>query len=167
MKGAGIMKAITIYQPWANLIAQGEKTIETRSWLTNYRGPLAIHAAKKAPSFCKTLTNIDTRFNHALTGSDEWNPDIWDTLPFGAIVTICTLVDCKKIQITGKTEQILNPQDLSEKELAFGDYTLSRYAWILEDIQHLITPIPTKGKQGLWDWTVPVYDNYLGRGIMV
>lgn len=39
------MKAITIWQPWASLIALGVKTIETRSWSTDYRGPLAIHAA--------------------------------------------------------------------------------------------------------------------------
>ena len=37
-----LMKALTVYQPWASLIALGEKKIETRSWPTNYRGPLAL-----------------------------------------------------------------------------------------------------------------------------
>jgi activating signal cointegrator 1 len=41
------MKAITIIQPWATLIALGEKKFETRSWATKHRGPLAIHAGKK------------------------------------------------------------------------------------------------------------------------
>ncbi len=41
------MKAITIWQPWASLIACGAKKFETRSWATNYRGPIAIHVAKK------------------------------------------------------------------------------------------------------------------------
>lgn len=41
------MKAITLWQPWASLIACGAKTIETRSWGTPYRGPLAIHASKR------------------------------------------------------------------------------------------------------------------------
>jgi hypothetical protein len=41
------MKAITIIQPWATLIALGEKKFETRSWTTKYRGPLAIHAGMK------------------------------------------------------------------------------------------------------------------------
>jgi hypothetical protein len=45
------MKAITIWQPWASLIAIGAKQYETRSWETKYRGPIAIHAAKKDP--CK------------------------------------------------------------------------------------------------------------------
>lgn len=41
------MKAITIWQPWASLLATGAKQYETRSWATSYRGPIAIHAAKK------------------------------------------------------------------------------------------------------------------------
>ena len=42
------MKAITIWQPWASLLACGGKRFETRSWATSYRGPIAIHAAKKS-----------------------------------------------------------------------------------------------------------------------
>ena len=41
------MKAISLHQPWASAVAIGIKTHETRSWRTNYLGPLAIHAAKK------------------------------------------------------------------------------------------------------------------------
>lgn len=40
------MKALTISQPFASLIASGEKWIENRIWYTSYRGPLAIHAGK-------------------------------------------------------------------------------------------------------------------------
>lgn len=43
------MKALTLWQPWASLVAHRIKTIETRSWSTNYRGPLAIHAAQRPP----------------------------------------------------------------------------------------------------------------------
>ena len=45
----GPMKAITLRQPWASLVALGVKAIETRSWSTRYRGPLAIHAAARQP----------------------------------------------------------------------------------------------------------------------
>jgi hypothetical protein len=38
------VKALTVRQPHAQLIALGIKTIETRSWATKYRGPLVIHA---------------------------------------------------------------------------------------------------------------------------
>ena len=41
------MKALSLRQPWANLIADGRKTIETRTWRTRYRGPLAIHASAR------------------------------------------------------------------------------------------------------------------------
>lgn len=40
------MKALTISQPYASLIARGEKFVENRRWPTPYRGPLAIHAGK-------------------------------------------------------------------------------------------------------------------------
>jgi len=41
------MKALSIRNPWATLIAQGKKTIELRSWATTHRGPLLICATKK------------------------------------------------------------------------------------------------------------------------
>ena len=41
------MKALSIRQPWASLIIQGYKPVENRTWKSNYRGPLLIHAAKK------------------------------------------------------------------------------------------------------------------------
>ena len=41
------MKVLTLFQPWATLVILGEKKIETRSWKTNYRGEIAIHAGKK------------------------------------------------------------------------------------------------------------------------
>ncbi len=46
------MKALTIWQPWASLIACGVKKYETRSWPTKYRGPIAIHSALKPFSEC-------------------------------------------------------------------------------------------------------------------
>ena len=39
------MRALSVRQPWASLIAWGEKTVECRSWSTKYRGPLLIHAS--------------------------------------------------------------------------------------------------------------------------
>lgn len=49
------MKALSVKQPWANMIASGEKTIETRTWRTNYRGPLLIVSSREpriAPAGC-------------------------------------------------------------------------------------------------------------------
>jgi activating signal cointegrator 1 len=49
------MQAISVNQPWASLIIAGAKRIETRSWSTNHRGPLAIHASKKFTPAAKLL----------------------------------------------------------------------------------------------------------------
>src|SRR6202030_2406661 len=51
--GAPPMKALTLTQPWATLVAIGAKRIETRSWPTLYRGPLAIYAAKRFPKWAQ------------------------------------------------------------------------------------------------------------------
>jgi hypothetical protein len=45
------MKALSLHQPWASLIGLGVKTIETRSWSTKYRGPLAVHASLRRPPY--------------------------------------------------------------------------------------------------------------------
>ncbi len=39
--------ALSLQQPWASMIADGEKTIETRIWSTSYRGQVLICATKK------------------------------------------------------------------------------------------------------------------------
>lgn len=39
------MKALSIKQPWASLIANGIKDIENRSWRTKFRGRIFIHAS--------------------------------------------------------------------------------------------------------------------------
>lgn len=64
------MKALSIKQPWANLIASGEKTIETRKWQTDYRGPLLLCSAR--------------------------DPDI---PPTGCAMAIATLVDCRPMSV--------------------------------------------------------------------
>ncbi|MBO4785212.1 MAG: ASCH domain-containing protein [Lachnospiraceae bacterium] len=130
------MKVLTLREPWASLIGENIKKIETRSWFTHYRGELYIHAG---------LTKIppnDARMNRLakeLTGAFH----------FGTIFAKCNLVDCVKID-----EAFAN----SVKESDFlcydcGDYTPGRYAWILEDIE-LIEPITATGKLGLWNYSM-------------
>jgi hypothetical protein len=68
-----------------------------------------------------------------------------DTLPFGQIVCVCDLVDAVPIS-HGK------PEKLSEAELALGNYTDGRFAWLLDNIQRLTEPFPVTGRQGFF-WT--------------
>ena len=44
-----LMKALSLKQPWANLVAFGKKTIETRRWTTMHRGDLLIVSCKEPP----------------------------------------------------------------------------------------------------------------------
>lgn len=145
------MKAITLWQPWASLVAIGAKKIETRSWPTKYRGPLAIHAAKDR-RYWKIAH--DEPFRSVFMEARLYRQD---DLPYGCIIATAEIVDCLMIQRqTFIGYPILkNGQEIKGNELAFGDYTPRRYAWILEDVKQLPEPIPAKGRQGLWNWEVP------------
>lgn len=133
------MKAITLHQPYASLVAKGLKTYETRIWRTNYRGPLAIHAAK--------INNpIPQKVEHRLYALRQAGYDvnalIGSRYPFGAIVAVADLVDC---EIMGR-EMIAS---MEPNEIAFGDWHPLRYAWKLENIQP-VKPHYVRGMQGLW-----------------
>lgn len=148
------MKALSILQPWATLIAIGAKTIETRSWATKYRGPLAIHASKGWPKKIEDVRFIDPFFKVLMEAGYRFS----DQFPRGAVIATCRLVDCLYIGPTymslyrnGKPCGKYAPLPKGN-ELAFGDYTSGRYALILEDVKPLPEPIPAKGMLGLWEW---------------
>lgn len=155
------LKAITVYQPYASLIAVGCKTIETRSWATKYRGKLAIHAAKKfIYGIIGELCRNDPIWNETMKslGIDYEKGFERTPLSHGAVIATCHLVDCKKIYKYASHSDIVNLGAMrppEEPELSFGDYTEGRYGWILEDIRPLPEPIPAKGMQRLWSWEAP------------
>ena len=91
------MKAISLWQPWASAIASGSKRIETRSWATNYRGPLLIHAARRCVKEELVAMSANWMWRAALALTRKHmsdNRQLWDVLPFGAIVARCNLVEC-------------------------------------------------------------------------
>ena len=157
------MKAITLWQPWASLLACGAKKYETRGWETRYRGPIAIHAAKKgfAPYACELPIGFtDAAISVFWPGVFDLCTvvDSWDELPRGAIVATAELVCCRAIyknRYDGVTH-ILDDTDagicIEGNELLFGDWTPGRYAWEFANVKMLDEPIPAKGKQGLWNW---------------
>lgn len=79
------MKCLTISQPWASLIISSVKRWENRSWFTNYRGPLLIHAGKSTNSL---------HYVEALLASGI---DVPDDLPMGVILGQVDLLDCLKL----------------------------------------------------------------------
>lgn len=138
------MKAITLHEPWATLVAIGAKKIETRGWATRYRGPLAIHASRSRQAWHINVAWQEPFFT-ALRPIHRKLEDgrIGFCFPFGCVIAICRLIDC--VLITPKNV----PPD---PERSFGDYTPGRYAWVLKDIKPLPEPVPVKGRQGLWEW---------------
>lgn len=148
------MKALTLWQPWASLIALKAKRHETRSWKTDYRGPLAIHAAKRPIRGDEITTEIDAELVRQLGPGEPWR----NVLPVGRILAVCELT---AIFPTGQLAfdgfKAGEPSiDASEKP--FGDYTPGRFAWRLENIVALDAdrlPI-VKGQMGLWNLDLAV-----------
>ena len=142
------MKAITVIQPWASLLASGRKRCETRSWKTNYRGEILIHAGKVRYNYfcevCGLRENVAAHFKAAGIGSDK---DM-QGLPFKAIIGKAKLVNC--VRIDEQTAQLIREQH--PDEYAFGNFAPGRYAWVMEDAVLFDKPIPASGKQGLWNW---------------
>lgn len=99
------MKALTLYQPWATLVALGAKRVETRSWHTHYRGTLAIHAGSRPVPTGARVGDYSVVRDADLAADApsfvvRWpefaslNPhERWWALPLGAVVATCTLVD--------------------------------------------------------------------------
>ena len=128
------MKALTICQPYAELIARGETPIENRTWPTRYRGPLLIHAGK----------------------SRRWmgfeDDQKYPGMVFGAVIASADLVACLPL---------LYPADgpnwpdrwkaLSEHEHANGPW-----CWVLENVRRLDRPIYARGAQGLFELSLGV-----------
>ncbi|MGO9372711.1 MAG: ASCH domain-containing protein [Syntrophobacteraceae bacterium] len=130
------MKAISLWQPWASLMALGHKKNETRGKYTEYRGPLAIQAAKRI-----VIPN-DPQFINALQDLGLLDQEF----PQGAIVGICDLVE---------VERIGSHFPVNGYEYLFGNYTVGRYAWITENMRKVDPPIPCRGYQWLFDWEDP------------
>lgn len=138
------MKAITLWQPWATLVAHGYKRIETRSWKTNYRGPLAIHAAKKWNRELRELC-LTEPFRSCLK---EIYPDKRHPLPRGGVIATVGLYEIVEASwvFPGRCAR-----HGGEHEESFGDYSPGRYAWLLTEPSRF-EMIPYRGRQGLWNW---------------
>lgn len=122
---------ITLRQPWAHLVAHHRKLIENRSWSTDYRGPLCIHAG----------TNMTTReylevrnwvLQQELVTAEAFPAR--ETLIFGAIIAVTKLLDVRRTPVT---------KDLLPWEMPGG------YSWLLAPVRSVI-PFPCLGTQGLW-----------------
>jgi len=120
------MIAISLWQPWASLIADGRKKVETRHWSPPkmYAGTrIAIHAARKIDKEAARDFGYDP-----------------ETIPRGALVATVVLIGW--IQFTEE-----NVMQFSAEEKLYGDFHCERYGWFLRDAIKLDPPVPCKGLQ--------------------
>jgi len=125
------MKAISVKQPWAALIAVGWKWIETRTWSTDYRGPLLIVASKQP----------DRVAMQSLYDQPDTLEMIEPLLVYGKALCRCTLVNCRAML-------------QEDEQLARCVCYPGAYAWVLNRIER-IEPFLVRGQLGLYDVEVP------------
>lgn len=128
------MKVITIKQPWATLIAEGYKEYEFRTWKTNYRGDILIHAGK----------GID---KDAVERFKYLNLEY----PSGQIIAKAVIIDCIKVDDELRRK-------LKEKDPIVYKGVISKtskdwdgYGFKIENVEK-IEPIKINGKLSLWDY---------------
>ena len=130
--------ALSLIEPWATLMIMGAKKNETRSWSTDYRGPLAIHASKKIDwETCREEPFVSVLQEHF---------GRWD-FPFkpGHILGIVEMTDCRP------TEELRPHQNALE--LDFGDFYDGRFGFVTDYPQALRNPIPARGMLNFWRLT--------------
>lgn len=131
------MKALTISQPFASLIASGEKWIENRSWETRFRGWLAIHAGK---------------------GTQYLTRKELVEYPHGCVVAFARLVDCFWFNdINRRCQRGSGSENAFLTRRTWNDIKSHKHCegpwcWILSDIRKLTEPIAVNGAQCLWEF---------------
>ena len=124
------MKVISIRQPWASLIINGYKQYEFRSWRTSFRGPVLIHAS-------------GTIEKEKLKRFESLNLDY----PTGKIIGQVTITDCIKM------EKVFEDSLIEKNELVYGaSPNRTGYAFKLEEIKKLKSPIIAKGRLSFWTY---------------
>lgn len=120
------MTAITLVQPWGELVVSGKKTIECRNWKTNRRGFVALHASKK-----KERSRFELCRDHFKINVDA------DEVDYGAVIGFAEIVD------------VVDEEFLSKKNLKW--FEEGQYAFVLENIIRLDEPVEVKGMMGFWN----------------
>lgn len=126
------MKAITIKQPFASLIAAGLKEYEFRTWKTAYRGGLLIHAGK-------------TMDKEAMKKFEK----LGLSYPLGCIIAKASLTDC--VKVTDDVRAVLRRKNALVYSGTTENLQWDGYGFKLENIQRM-EPVPASGMLGLWEY---------------
>jgi hypothetical protein len=153
------IKALTISQPYAELIASGQKFVENRHWPTNYRGLLAIHAGKGMQYLDKEeIKRYDTGCIVAIAELIACLPLRWmqshariggghtlvESIRFGESLEFASAKDYH-----AKIGRMASDAGITIQKTIEHEHAEGPHCWILQNIRR-IKPIPCKGAQGLW-----------------
>ncbi len=123
-----VLKVLTLKQPWATLVAEGIKKYEFRSWRTNYRGKVLIHAgAGIDKKDMEKFKNLNLEF------------------PSKRIIAEVEIVDCLELN------DELNKKIIEEKNIAYSSKYRTGYAWKLKNVKKIKSDKIINGKLGLWN----------------
>lgn len=142
------MKALSIKQPWAALIAHGIKDIENRTWRTKFRGRIFIHASAKSAGNTAFLLN-DLQNSYFAFNTENYKT-FESNLDYSAIIGEVDIVDCV----------INHPSIWAEKTFMYeydeqvGEKPIGKpiYNWVLANAKFYDKPIlNVKGKLSFWE----------------
>lgn len=150
------MKALTVRQPSASLLALGIKTTETRSWAppTHMHGQrMAIHAARS--KVARKDLRLLSKFKH------RDMPRVFQ-VPYGAVVATARLVTAFRVG-THTPDGMFALCDSSHTDYcpgnwhvididSLGDFSLGKWVWVFDRIERLDPPMEANGHQNLWEW---------------
>lgn len=126
------MKAITVKEPFASLISEGIKKYEFRTWKTNYRGEVYIHAGK---GINKEYIYLLKRYNINKHNSE--------------IIAKAQLTDC--IKVNNDFKEFLRKENYEVYKMIIEDDDFNGYAFKLENVKK-IKPISINGKLSIWNF---------------
>jgi activating signal cointegrator 1 len=150
------VKCLSITQPWATLLVLGVKRVETRSWPTTYRGPLAIQAAKGWDASARALAD------KLLAGWKSLTPGaVVGNMPRGAVVGVVDLTDCRIMTLSEKpranefsltvASELWSEDAQRRGEGELGGYEEGRYDWTVKNPRELLRPVACAGKLGIFE----------------
>lgn len=156
------MRALTLRNPYAALVAHGHKRVESRG--APPAGDLCPLTVRPMPG--ARLNRGDLLLIHAAmkNTSGGTTGDLWEPLadvgpvPYGAIVATARLAAVAMVAQPGHLSGLWAPAgaptitvaDPNAPEIRRGDYSPGRWAWFLSDVHRLAEPVPCKGRQGVW-----------------
>jgi hypothetical protein len=127
------VKALSFRQPWAELVLQGRKTLDLRTWSTRYRGPLAIYASQTVEK--------EACLRHGLEP---------DQLTTGAVIGLVDLIGVLELDQAAYAAQ-------ADQHLSGRHYQEPLFGWELTNPRPLADPVPTRGRLLLFDVDIPGY----------